>query len=92
MSGPDFPGKPPARRTRSQKEIERLSKVNDLLRREAARLQEELTGKPCEVVVVGETIDYQLVLPLDAQEPSTPNSSAESVPPDVVPLRRVRRN
>ena len=65
MSGPMFPEKTPAKKTRSQKEIERLNKVNDLLSREAARLHEELTGKPCEVVLVGETIDYQLVLPLD---------------------------
>ena len=82
MSSPYFSGKSPARKTRSQKEIERLNKVNDLLSREAARLHEELTGNPCELVLVGETIDYQLVLPLDIQEPSTPRSSAESVPHD----------
>ena len=48
-----------------QKEIERLREEHALLRSELAKLFEEREGKPCEVVVVGEKVDYQRLFVLN---------------------------
>ena len=66
MSGPVYVSRASAKNTRLRKENERLKKENDLLRLELARVFEEREGKACEVTIVGEKIDYQLVLPLDS--------------------------